>query len=215
MNYLPTWPHQPKEYATIRLLALWVLLDGSEQAVSKSPRIGEDSVQAEGGQPTGRPPAPAICLPYSIDGNHRVGALNELRILLKKELNDCARPQETRRVAEILELMEWDTEARTWWQKAADKGDEDAQDYLEVLDAEQKNELLTCQEEQGKGYFVGTVTSLMGDSDFACSRKAAGRVESALAEAGLDLPDGKAQALIREIEDFLGRLDPTTGGPRC
>lgn len=216
MNYLPTWPHQPKEYGTIRLLALWVLLDRSEQAVSKSPRIGEDSFQAEGGQPTGWPPAPAACLPYIvIDGNHRVGALNELRTLLKKELHDCARPQETRRVAEILELMEWDVEARTWWQKAADKGDEDAQDYLEVLNAERKDELLACQGEKRKGYFVGTITSLMSESDFACSRKAADRVESALAEAGLNLPDGKAQALIREIEDFLAHLDPTTGGPRC
>ncbi|MFE1442922.1 hypothetical protein [Streptomyces sp. NPDC058739] len=219
MNNLPTWPHQPKEHDTIRLLALWVLLEGSEQAVSKSPRIGEDSAQAEGGQLTGWPPAPAPCLPYSINGNHRAGAFLELRTLLKKEIDDCAKPQETRRVAEILELMDWDSEARTWWQKAAAKGDEDARDYLEILDAEQEEELSACPKEQRReAYVTGIIASLVSDGDFACRyidrRAAANRVESALAEAGLGLSDG-ARALIREIEDFLAHLDPTTGGPRC
>ncbi|MEU0650395.1 hypothetical protein [Streptomyces umbrinus] len=219
MNYLPTWPHQPKEHETIRLLALWVLLEGSEQAVSKNPRIGEDSAKAEGGQPTGWPPAPAPCLRYVTQESHRVGLINELRTLLTKELDDCARPQETRRVAEILELMNWDSEARTWWQKAASRGDEDARDYLEILEAEQYEQLSACAEGNGRGtYIAGTVTSLLSDSDFACQqidpREAAGKVESALAEAGRDLPDG-TQALIREIEDFLTHLDPTTGGPRC
>lgn len=51
MTYLSAWTHQPEERGAIRLLALWLLLEGSEQAVSRSSRIGEDSVQAEGGQP--------------------------------------------------------------------------------------------------------------------------------------------------------------------
>ncbi|SCD41481.1 hypothetical protein GA0115250_10648 [Streptomyces sp. BvitLS-983] len=58
MTYLSAWTHQPEERGAIRLLALWLLLEGSEQAVSRSSRIGEDSVQAEGGQPSGWPPAP-------------------------------------------------------------------------------------------------------------------------------------------------------------
>ncbi|MFE7452809.1 hypothetical protein, partial [Streptomyces griseus] len=57
MTYLSAWTHQPEERGAIRLLALWLLLEGSEQAFSKGSRINEDSVQAEGGQPSGWPPA--------------------------------------------------------------------------------------------------------------------------------------------------------------
>jgi hypothetical protein len=220
MNNQPTWPHQPKAHGTIRLLALWVLLERSEQAEYMSPRIHEDSVHAEGGQPTGWPPAPSLHQGYLINGNHRSGVLNELLTLLKKEIDDCARPQETRRVAEILELLEWDGEARTWWLKAAARGDEDAQDYLEVLDAEHEFESLACRKEHRKEVIdPGTITSLLSDSDsdFACHhdpRQAAQHVEAVLAEAGINL-SRDTQALIREIEDFLAHLDPTTGGPRC
>lgn len=48
MTYLSDWTHQPEERGTIRLLALWLLLEGSEQAISKGSRITEDPVQAEG-----------------------------------------------------------------------------------------------------------------------------------------------------------------------
>lgn len=45
----PSWRQPSEEHGPIRLLALWLLLEASEQAVSKGPRIGEDLVQAEGG----------------------------------------------------------------------------------------------------------------------------------------------------------------------
>lgn len=61
MTHLSAWTHHPEERGAIRLLALWLLLEGSEQAVSKGSRIGENPLQAEGGQPSGcpRPPPPA------------------------------------------------------------------------------------------------------------------------------------------------------------
>lgn len=48
MTHLSAWTHHPEERGAIRLLALWLLLEGSEQAVSKGSRIGENPVQAEG-----------------------------------------------------------------------------------------------------------------------------------------------------------------------
>lgn len=35
MTNLSAWTHQPEGRGTIRLLALWLLLEGSEQAFSK------------------------------------------------------------------------------------------------------------------------------------------------------------------------------------
>lgn len=57
MTYRPTW-QQSEEQGTIRLLALWLLLKASEQAASKSSRIGENSVQVKGAA-CGPPPAPS------------------------------------------------------------------------------------------------------------------------------------------------------------
>ncbi|MEU2481924.1 hypothetical protein ABZ571_30130 [Streptomyces sp. NPDC013130] len=214
MTYLSAWTHQPEERGAIRLLALWLLLEGSEQAVSRSSRIAEDSVQAEGGQPSGWPPAPAPCLEI-VDGNHRIGVFPELRTLLKKEIDDSATPQEARRVAEILEFLNRDDVARCWWEKAALKGDEDARDYLHILDAEREEKLSACcgcEKEHAEESLQSFV------SDFVCrsagARVAVDRVHWALGEAGVDLSEA-TQALAREIEDFLAHLDHTTGGPRC
>lgn len=214
MTYLSAWTYQPEERGAIRLLALWLLLEGSEQAFSKGSRIGEDSVQAEGGQPSGWPPAPAPCLEI-VGGNHRIGAVRELHTLLKKEIDDSATPQETRRVAEILEFLDRDDVARSWWEKAALKGDEDARDYLHILDAEREENLSACCG-QGKEHAEESFRSFV--SGFVCrsagTRVAADRVDWALGEAGVDLSEA-TQALVREIEDFLAHLDRTTGGPRC
>ncbi|MEU0929070.1 hypothetical protein [Streptomyces malaysiensis] len=217
MMYLSPWTHQPEERGTIRLLALWMLLEGSEQAVSKSPRIGEDPVQAEGGQLAGWPPAPAPCLGYLGNGKHRIGVFRELWSLLKREVDDSATPQETRRVAELLEFLDRDSEARCWWERAALKGDEDAQDYLAVLDAEREEKLSACQEGTEREERTAEAFTLFVSS-FACrstdTRVAADRVDSALGEAGVELSKG-TQTLVREIEGFLAHLDRTTGGPRC
>ncbi|MEZ7002328.1 hypothetical protein [Streptomyces sp. AD55] len=216
MTYLSTWTHQPEERGTIRLLALWLLLEGFEQAASKSPRIGEDSVQVEGGRLASRPPAPGRHLKFVGAGTSRIGAYAELRNLLKRELHDSATPQETRRVAEILELLDRDTEARIWWVKAALKGDADAQDYLAVLEAEEGEKSSECQEgKYGESRFGEAVTALV--SSFACrslSRVDLTRVDSALGEAGIEPSEG-TRILVREIEVFLAHLDHTSGGPRC
>ncbi|MCH0573070.1 hypothetical protein I3F60_28145 [Streptomyces sp. MUM 136J] len=216
MTYLSTWTQQPEERGAIRLLALWLLLEGFEQAVSKSPRIGEDSVQAEGGQLTGWPPPPAPCLQYLGNGNHRIGVMRDLHLLLKKEISDSATPQETRRVAEILEFLDREDEARNWWEKAALKGDEDARDYLQILDAEREEQVSACQKEEREAHVGEAFTAFV--SSFACptigTRAAADRVSSALDKAGVELPQG-TQSLAREIEEFLAHLDHMTGGPRC
>ncbi|MDW4910695.1 hypothetical protein RB628_36580 [Streptomyces sp. ADMS] len=215
MTYLSAWTHQPEERGTIRLLALWLLLEGSEQVLSKGSRIAEDPVQAEGGQPAGWPPAPAPCLEDNGNGNHRIGAARELRALLKKEIDDSATPQETRRVAEILEFLDRDNEARSWWEKAALKGDEDARDYLHVLDAERVQELSACsgrEKEHTEEAFSVFVSSFVCRA--AGIRVSADRVDWALGKAGIGLSEA-TQALVREIEDFLAHLDHTTGGPRC
>ena len=216
MKYLYALPpHQPEDRGTIRLLALWLLLEGSEQALSKGSRIGENPVQAEGGQPAGWPPAPAPCLEHRGIGNQRIGVVRELRALLMKEIDDSATPQETRRVAEILELLDRDNEARSWWEKAALKGDEDARDYLHILDAE-KEEQLSERYGQGKERTEEAFRSFV--SGFVCQSAgiqiATDRVDSALGEAGVGLPEA-THALVREIENFLTHLDHTSGGPRC
>jgi hypothetical protein len=136
----------------------------------------------------------------------------ELHSLLKKEIDDSATPQETRRVAEILEFLDRDDEARSWWEKAAFKGDQDALDYLHVLDAEGEEKLSACcgrEREPVDEAFRSFVSA------FACPPLLiADRLDSALGEAGVRMPEG-SQNLVREIEDFLTHLDHTTGGPRC
>lgn len=47
-------------------------------------------------------------------------------------------PAQLRRIAELMELLYTDEKARPWWERAAEAGDPDAVDYLEVLKEEQK-----------------------------------------------------------------------------
>ncbi|MFF7025943.1 hypothetical protein ACFY97_33630 [Streptomyces klenkii] len=215
MTYQFAWAHQPDERGTIRLLALYLLLESCEQAVSTGPRIGEDPDQAEGGQLSGWPPAPAACPENSGNKDHRLSAFHELRALLKKESDDSATPQETRRVAEILELLDRDEEARQWWERAALKGDEDARDYLAVLEAEKETEALPCpgQERERAGHALVTAMGEVEAQKIA-SCVITGRGGSVPRGSGNQL-SGDPRNLMREIEHFLTHLDPTTGGPRC
>ncbi|MGW5906580.1 hypothetical protein ACWFQ6_33090 [Streptomyces althioticus] len=215
MNY-PSRRKPSEEHGPIRILAQWLLLEASEQAISKGPRIGEDPVQAEGGQPAGWPPASAPCPNLAADGHHRTQAIRELCTLLKKETQDTATPRQTRRIAEILELLDRDSMALEWWGRAARRGDKDAQDYLEIVHAESEN-LPACREWKEREYLIArSFTSLV--SDLACPSidpcAAADQVEPEPGETGLDLAEG-TQALVREIESFLAHLDHTTDGPRC
>ncbi|MFF8572736.1 hypothetical protein ACF07F_25020 [Streptomyces sp. NPDC015237] len=213
----PSWRQPSEEHGPIRLLALWLLLEASEQAVSKGPRIGENPVQAEGGQPAGWPPAPAPCPNPDAEGHHRTQAIRELCTLMKREIHDSATPQQTRRIAEILEFLDRETMALDWWVRAARRGDEDAQDYLEILHAESEENLPACREWKEREYFTSrSLTSLV--SDLACPsidpRAATEQVEPEPGETGLDLSEG-TQSLVREVESFLAHLDHTTDGPRC
>ncbi|GHB92460.1 hypothetical protein GCM10010306_104500 [Streptomyces umbrinus] len=217
MTYRPTW-QQSEEQGTIRLLALWLLLKASEQAASKSSRIGENSVQVKGGRPAGRPPAPFPCPEHALESNSRTGVLRELHTLLERELKESVTPQETRRVAEILEFLDRDVEAYQWWEKAACRGDEDARDYLEILAAEGKRSLSSrpercANEERSIGAFTSFVSGFVACHSIE-SRVSADRVDSAVGEAG-DEPSEGTQTLVREIEDFLIHLDRTADGPRC
>jgi len=200
--------HDTDEHSAIRLLAVWLLLERSEQALSKSLRTPADSAQAEGGQPVGWPPAPAPCP----DAPEHTDAKRELVLLLARECEQKATPQETRRIAELLEYLDRDEEALTWWQWAAERGDEDARDYLELLQSEA----------QERGH---TVTGLSASSPHPEEdtaqffRKASGMTASSHTFAAVQLAlhaatgpetNADAQRLVQEIEDYLQHPDRMT-----
>ncbi|GHB51867.1 hypothetical protein GCM10010331_44260 [Streptomyces xanthochromogenes] len=60
----------------------------------------------------------------------------------KKELTDLLgqeaahEPSQLRRIAELMELLHSDEIAKPWWQRAAEAGNRDASDYLDVLESE-------------------------------------------------------------------------------
>lgn len=208
---MSTW-YWESEQSTIRLLAVWALLERSEQALSKSPRTREDSAQAEGGQLAGWPPAPAPCP----DDEERTEAKGELVLLLARECAHKITAEETRRIAELLEYLDRDEEALRWWQWAAERGDEDARDYLEMILAErQEREIL-------QGDDASVASKLQSDAAlFVCkvSRESTGShtfaaVQLALnAAANPELSD-EAKQLVKEIEDYLRHPDRMTDGRR-
>jgi hypothetical protein len=62
---------------------------------------------------------------------------------LRKELDalltrDRRAPADLRRIAELTEILYSDAAALYWWHLASAAGDQDAIDYLEVLDQEQQ-----------------------------------------------------------------------------
>ncbi|MEV5100052.1 hypothetical protein ACFC5H_35140 [Streptomyces rochei] len=123
-----------------------VLLELFDQALREVDRLGEDSVLTlnQGGRPSGRPPAGA-CL-ATVENPLRVrdllrdrrqrNRLRELFKLLNKDINNQLEPAEERRVAEIAEAFGDLKAAYGWWRRAAASGDEDAQDYVEILEEE-------------------------------------------------------------------------------
>jgi hypothetical protein len=197
--------------SAIRLLAAWVLLERSEQALSKSPRTPVDSAQAEGGQLAGWPPALAECP----DGPERIGAKGELVILLARECEQKATAQETRRIAELMEYLDRDEEALTWWQWAAERGDEDAADYLEMLRAERLEKENPSDEspapsepEENAAMLVWKAsTTATGSHTFAA-------VQLALSAATNPWLSEDAKQLVREIEEYLQHPDRMTDGKR-
>jgi hypothetical protein len=123
-----------------------VLLELLDQALREESRMGEvsDLTLNLGGRPSGRPPAGA-CL-ATVENPHRVrnllrdprqrNRLRELFKLLNKDTKSQLEPAEERRVAEIAEAFGDLKAAYGWWQRAAASGDEDAKDYVEILEEE-------------------------------------------------------------------------------
>ncbi|TKS98695.1 hypothetical protein [Streptomyces lasalocidi] len=207
---MSTWGNE-HEQSAIRLLAVWALLERSEQALSNGSRTPEDSVQAEGGQLAGWPPAPAPCP----DDREQTEAKGELVLLLARECAHKTTAPETRRIAELLEYLNRDEEAMRWWQWAAERGDEDARDYLEMLHAErygQENpsaDSPTLEELENSAalYVWKSSETNAGSHTFAAVQLAlSAAVNSELSE--------DAKQLVREIEEYLQHPDRMTDGRR-
>ncbi|HEY8983290.1 MAG TPA: hypothetical protein VIU15_27390 [Streptomyces sp.] len=202
----------------IRLLALRFLVEGAERALTRGLRTGEESVQAEGGRPSGRPPAPVPCL-EDLFGQYFVPEIHgELVALLAKDYRRSATPQETRRTAELLEFMDREKEARPWWEKAARRGDRDAQDYVEILNAEEIEvewvKVSSPHSELGD-MFTPVIFPLSSHaSEF--KRLLSGASSCSIWHIGSLPPQlpGLEHQLVRDIEEFLAGLGPITDGRR-
>ncbi|MER7794696.1 hypothetical protein [Streptomyces sp. NPDC097640] len=208
---MSTWDRE-NEQSAIRLLAVWALLERSEQALSKSSRTPEDSVQAEGGQLAGWPPAPAPCP----DDPEHTEAKGELVLLLARECAHKATAEETRRIAELLEYLDRDEEALRWWKWAAERGDEDARDYLEMLHTERQEHDSPPKNDSPMPSQLGTNPAL-----FVCeaSGTSAGThtfaaVQLALSAAANPELSEEVKQLVREIEEYLQHPDRMTDGRR-
>ncbi|AZK97615.1 MULTISPECIES: hypothetical protein [Streptomyces] len=119
-------------------LARLVLLELFQQALCDDRRLGELSDRA-GGRPSGRPPAgEAYLLIQDSFPTSTFNHFRELAELLKRSDDEGVCAAEQRRAAELWELLNEQSYANYWWQRAADSGDEDAKDYLEILKAENK-----------------------------------------------------------------------------
>ncbi|WP_431985237.1 hypothetical protein [Streptomyces qinglanensis] len=129
----------------------------------------------------------------------------------RKKLPGSAAAQETRRVAEVLEFLDRDDEARSWWEKAALKGDEDARDYLYVVDSEQQEERSECcgQEEENSDEYLNL--SVKGPTRLPSTAQIIADLTGPVsAGTGAGVSE-ESQVLVQQVEDFLTRLDPTTG----
>ncbi|MEU1660936.1 hypothetical protein ABZ527_33235 [Streptomyces griseofuscus] len=207
---MSTWDKE-NEQSAIRLLAVWALLERSEQALSKSSRTPEDSAQAEGGQLTGWPPAPAPCP----DDRGQTEARGELVLLLARECAHKTTAQETRRIAELLEYLDRDEQALRWWKWAAERGDEDSRDYLELLHTERQEQenssaespATSALENSAALYVWKTSGTNTGSHTFAA-------VQLALSAANNPELSEDAKQLVREIEEYLQHPDRMTDGRR-
>ncbi|MFD3883340.1 hypothetical protein [Streptomyces microflavus] len=200
------------EQGAIRLLAVWVLLERSEQALSKISRTPEDPEQAEGGQLAGWPPAPAP----RPDTPESTEAKRELVGLLVREWTKKNTAPETRRIAELLEYLDRPEEALSWWELAARRGDEDAKDYLEILRAEmqedEKNPAGLSEPPKSEGEsassFVWRACSMSSGSDAITA------VRVALSAASSSDVSEEAKKLVRDIEMYMRHPDRMTDGRR-
>lgn len=212
---------QPDDTRALRLFAMLLLLDRADQALTKGPRTPEDSAQAEGGRLSGRPPAPA---PYP-QPSLRKQAMCELAELLHRDAERTATGPDLRRVAEIWEFLDRDQLARCWWIKAARMGDEDAKDYLEVLESE--SHLEPPEHHSDSTELRETVMRRMREKLHSpdskegkaavCEKfvlRLALETPLLLSRAGKEEITGEVQSMIREIEEYLASPEHLTDGRR-
>jgi len=188
-----------------------VLLELFDQALREENRLGEVSLLTlnQGGRPSGRPPAGA-CL-VTVENPLRVrdllrdrrqrDRLCELFKLLNKDTKNQLEPAEERRVAEIAEAFGDLKAAYGWWRRAAASGDEDAKDYVEILEEELgvsdiPDDAVTSRRLFREHFTVPQVRLLRR----FCSREQ-------IAETELD-------DLFGEIEQFLSNPDQVADGGR-
>ena len=213
-------------YQEVRRFAVLLLTTRAHQALNASPRISGDSAQAEGGQLTGWPPAPAdYCRSLSVLGHPGTAfprsetALHTLASLLLKEARNVASPAETREIAELLELLDFDEEAVPWWGRAAARGDEDAQDYLEILLQERTQTANTqcgATRESGRKDFDAFIDSARTVTSF-CAPLTSGRPRPSPTPSEQEWDTPRQLRLlvdhtIQEIEKFLAHPDQMTDG---
>lgn len=218
--------------SAIRLFAVLLLLDRADQALSSTSRMAGNSPQAEGGRPAGRPPAPVPCprpaarakdedlSPHAAGNGNPV---HELAFLLKREIRAEYAGADMRRIAELLELLELGERARRWWKKAALMGDEDARNYLEILETEEEAEAAG----RGTGLRSSTADPSAGSrlrADWASllsagpgpftDRPPVPVAPRPVVREGRESSPEDTQGLMREIEEYLPRLDQAVDGGR-
>lgn len=204
---MSSWMFDEERVAFGRL----VLLELFDQALREENRLGEVSrlTLNQGGRPSGRPPAGACLVTVGnplrvrdlLRDRRQRGRLCELFKLLNKDTKNQLEPAEERRVAEIAEAFGDLKAAYGWWRRAAASGDEDAKDYVEILEEELgvsdvPDDAATSRRLFREHFTVPQVRLLRR----LCSREQ-------IAEAELN-------DLFGEIEQFLSNPDQVADGGR-
>ncbi|MEU7162625.1 hypothetical protein [Streptomyces chrestomyceticus] len=114
-----------------------------------------------------------------------------------------------------MEYLNRDEEALGWWEKAAVRGDEDAQDYLDVLrdEAAENTGKLSSLSGQANQVREGDCALLMRQIAVAylTGRDATVVASPAVTDAAID---EETERLLEEIEEYLMHPDRMTDGRR-
>lgn len=193
---MSSWLVPEEREALVRL----VLLELFKQAMDDGHVLGEVSNQG-GGRPAGRPPAggrpgmDALLGVYLEPGARSVRYHPELVALLRRDVKDDLDSAEKRRLAELVEMIFGERVAFSWWEKAAESGDEDAIEYLEVLREELGGDRDIRDVEAARS--IALLKDVLSKHLRAKVRDRRQEIEQILGEAA------DAEQLIGEVEDFL------------
>ncbi|MCZ9348431.1 hypothetical protein NGM36_01150, partial [Streptomyces mutabilis] len=148
------------------------------------------------------------------DGREPTEAKSELVLLLARECMHKTTAQETRRIAELLEYLDRDEQALRWWQWAAERGDEDARDYLELLRAERQEQENSSVESPVSSELDSAALYVWKASGTNAGSHTFAAVQLALSAAANPELSEDAKQLVREIEEYLQHPDRMTDGRR-